>query len=77
MKTVALILFVTGIVFLVMGYTELDMKQKEETKKIEYRYVPRTVYDEIGMIEVNDNFNDMFVESDVIATRRNLPTNLI
>ena len=77
MKTIALILFVIGVVFLVMGYTELDMKQKEEVKKIEYRYVPRTVYDDIGLIEVSDKYNDMFVEGEPISNRRLIPTNLI
>jgi len=76
MKSIALIFFVLGIVFIVSGYTELEMNEKETTK-IEYRFVPRSVYDEVGLVEITDKVGDMFSGEDVLFDRRKYPTNLV
>ena len=77
MKSLALIFFIVGIVFIVMGYTEMEILEKRELKDIEYRFVPRSVYDQIGSVEVSDYYNDLFITKDPYYVRGSLPTNLI
>ena len=72
MKSLALFIFIIGVIYLVMGYTEMEMKSKKSKKEIEYRFVPRSVYDEIGTIEVSDKYNDLFLLNDPISSRRSL-----
>jgi len=60
MKSLALFLLIIGIVFVIMGYMDIYLKTKVLDKKIEYRYVPRGVYDQIENDINNINiFNDM------------------
>lgn len=77
MKSLALIFFIAGIVFLVVGYTEMEILERREVRDIEYRFVPRSVYDQIGSIEVSDNYNDLFLSKDPYYERGSLPTNLV
>ena len=60
MKSLALFLLIIGVVFVIMGYMDIYLKTKVLDKKIEYRYVPRSVYDQIETDINNINiFNDM------------------
>jgi hypothetical protein len=77
MKSLALVFFIAGIVFLVVGYTEMEILERREVRDIEYRFVPRSVYDQIGSIEVSDNYNDLFLSKDPYYERGSLPTNLV
>ena len=72
MKSFALFVLIIGVVFVVMGYTEMEMASKKSKKEIEYRFVPRSVYDEIGTIEVSDKYNDLFLLRDPISSRGSL-----
>lgn len=77
MKFLALIFFIIGVVYSVMGFISLEDSESEKSKRIEYRFVPRTVYDELGIMEVTTNYSDLFDEGRVIYDRRNVPTNLV
>tara|TARA_Y100000591_G_scaffold328719_1_gene355816 strand:- start:1920 stop:2138 length:219 start_codon:yes stop_codon:yes gene_type:complete len=72
MKILILFLFLIGIILLVSGYLELFFASKEMKNKIEYRFVPRNVYDQIESNDLEDQFSFMFNANDV---RNN--TNLI
>ena len=72
MKILILFLFLIGIILLVSGYLELYFASKEMKNKIEYRFVPRNVYDQIESNDLEDQFSFMFNANDV---RNN--TNLI
>ena len=72
MKILILFLFLIGIILLVSGYLELFFSSKEMKNKIEYRFVPRNVYDQIESNDLEEQFSFMFNANDV---RNN--TNLI
>lgn len=72
MKILILFLFLIGIILLVSGYLELFFASKEMKNKIEYRFVPRNVYDQIESNDLEEQFSFMFNADDV---RNN--TNLI
>ena len=65
-------MFLIGIILLVSGYLELFFASKEMKNKIEYRFVPRNVYDQIESNDLEEQFSFMFNADDV---RNN--TNLI
>lgn len=72
MKILILFLFLIGIILLVSGYLELFFASKEMKNKVEYRFVPRNVYDQIESNDLEEQFSFMFNADDV---RNN--TNLI
>lgn len=72
MNIVTLSLILIGIVLILIGYLEMLNNKKSVTKKIEYRFVPRNVYDNISANDIDDQFNFMF---DMNDTRNN--TNLV
>lgn len=77
MKFLALVFFIIGIVYIVVGFTQLKDTTKDNTKRVEYRFVPRSVYDEIGLMEISTEYNDMFQKEQVKYDRRNVPVNLV
>jgi len=62
MKSFAFLILVLGIVFTTIGYMELKFKNKiSEKKSIEYRFIPRNIYEEqINPVNVKSHFNEMF-----------------
>jgi len=72
MKLIILFILMIGIILLVSGYLELYFKSKEITKEVEYRFLPRSIYDSIESNDLDDQFSYMFNANDV---RNN--TNLI
>ena len=72
MKILILLMFLIGIILLVSGYLELYFNSKEIKEKVEYRFVPRNVYDQIESNNLDEQFSYMFNANDV---RNN--TNLI
>ena len=72
MKIIVLFILLLGIIFLISGYLELYFKSKEIKTKIEYRFVPRNVYDQLESNNLEEQFSYMFDATDV---RNN--TNLI
>ena len=77
MKQFTLFFFVVAVVFITMGYMEIYLSSLKNEKVIEYRYVPRSIYDDIGTIEISEKYNDLFEITDPIFERRNLYSNLV
>lgn len=65
MEIVTLTIMLIGIVFVLMGYIEMYYNEKQEEKVVEYRFIPREVYDNIESNELNDQFSFMFNAKDV------------
>ena len=72
MKLIILFILLIGIILLVSGYLELYFKSKEIKTEVEYRFLPRSIYDSIESNDLDDQFSYMFNANDV---RNN--TNLI
>ena len=72
MKIIVLFVLLVGIILLVSGYLELYFKSKEIKTEVEYRFVPRNVYDQLEYNNLEEQFSYMFNANDV---RNN--TNLI
>tara|TARA_B110001469_G_C9581111_1_gene288231 strand:- start:956 stop:1174 length:219 start_codon:yes stop_codon:yes gene_type:complete len=72
MNIITLVVLLVGIVFLLMGYTDIFYNTKSTEKVYEYRFIPRDVYDNIESNELEDQFSFMF---DATDTRNN--TNLV
>ena len=65
MNIITLIVLLVGIVFLLMGYTDMFYNTKSTEKVYEYRFIPRDVYDNIESTNLEDQFNFMFDATDV------------
>tara|TARA_B110001469_G_C9499906_1_gene249716 strand:- start:216 stop:434 length:219 start_codon:yes stop_codon:yes gene_type:complete len=72
MKLIVLFILLIGIILLVSGYLELYFKSKEIKTEVEYRFLPRSVYDNMESTNLDEQFSYMFNANDV---RNN--TNLI
>ena len=60
MKSIAFLIFTIGLVYIVVGYMELKMKFNNKPI-IEYRFIPRNIYDEQFVPNnLKNNFSDMF-----------------
>lgn len=67
MKSLSLFVLIIGIVFITVGYMDNKVKNIKSENKIEYRFVPRTIYDEqIRPVNLNDTFSSMFSNIDPI-----------
>ena len=67
MKSLSLLVLVLGIVFITVGYMDNKVAKHKSEKKIEYRFVPRSIYDEqIKPTDLNDTFSSMFSDIDPI-----------
>ncbi len=66
MKSIILLLFVIGIVLLTIGYQKQLMTSFKTEKIIEYRFIPRSIYDEqFEPINLTQTYSDMFKANDV------------
>ena len=60
MKSLSFLILVVGIVFTTIGYMEMKMENNNKTL-IEYRFIPRNVYDEqFNPQNLKQSFSDMF-----------------
>ena len=75
MQQIILFLLIIGIVLILMGYLELYFDTQKKEKKIEYRYIPRNVYDQIESTNLESQMNFMNDVIDIEDIRGN--TNLI
>jgi len=64
MKIVILFILLIGIILLVSGYLELYFKSKELKTETEYRFIPRTVYDQLETNNLEEQFSYMFNAND-------------
>jgi len=65
MEIITLSILLIGIVFVLMGYIELFYNEKKEDTVVEYRFIPRDVYDNIESNDLVDQFSFMFDAGDV------------
>ena len=67
MQSLSFLILILGIVFITVGYMDNKVKEKKTEKIIEYRFVPRSIYDEqIKPTDLNDTFSSMFSDIDPI-----------
>ena len=64
MKIIVLFILLVGIILLVSGYLELYFKSKEIKTEVEYRFVPRNIYDQLESNDLNEQFSYMFNAND-------------
>jgi len=71
MKSVVLLLFFTGLMFIILGYQkQLNILPNP---KIEYRYIPRTFYDEqLSSGNVLKQFSSLFENENPWIKDRNI-----
>ena len=72
MINIILLIFLIGVIFITMGYIEIIYNLKKKDNKIEYRFIPRNIYDQIESRDLQEQMNFM---DDVLDIRGN--TNLI
>jgi hypothetical protein len=66
MKTIIFFLMIIGSVLIFTGLLELEFNRKKKCKNVEYRVVPRNIYDSIKSDnKLQDEFNFMFDANDV------------
>jgi len=69
MKSLVLLLFVIGIVMLTTGYQRKMLKTYEIEKQVEYRFIPRSIYDQqMSAPTVTKSFSDMFERQPIFMT---------
>lgn len=69
MQSLSFFFFMLGIIFITIAYMDSKSKSNAETNNIEYRFVPRTLYDEqIESIDLSNTYSDMFSDVDPIFT---------
>lgn len=69
MKSFVLFIFVVGIILLTIGYQKQLLRTVEVQKEIEYRFIPRSIYEEqMGQPQVSQSFADMFEKQDIFMT---------
>lgn len=70
MRSLVLFLFVIGIIMLTTGYQKKMLKTHEIQTRVEYRFIPRSIYEEqLGEPETASSFADMFERQDVFRSR--------
>ena len=70
MRSLVLFLFVVGIIMLTTGYQKKMLKTHEIQTRIEYRFIPRSIYEEqLGEPETASSFADMFEKQHVFRNR--------
>ena len=59
MQQLILFILIIGIVLILMGYLELYFDTQKKEKKIEYRFIPRDVYDQIESRDLEEQMSFM------------------
>ena len=66
MKSFVMLFFVIGIVMLSLGYQKKILTNTQTEKVIEYRYIPRSIYDEqLSPYNLQQTFHDMFKKDNI------------
>ena len=67
MQALSFFFLMLGIIFITIGYVEHKSQEQCKENKIEYRFVPRSIYDEqIESVNVLDVQSEMFADIDPI-----------
>ena len=64
MKQVILFIFLLGIIFMVSGFLELYFNSKQVKVEKEFRFVPRSVYEQLSVNNLEEQFSYMFNAND-------------
>ena len=66
MKSIVLLFFVMGMLMITVGYHQELLKNAKTKTIIEYRFIPRSFYEEqLQSDDVHHSFYDMFNKSSV------------
>jgi hypothetical protein len=66
MQSLVLVLLVIGLIMMALGYQKKLLKNMETKTVIEYRFIPRSIYEEqFGPVKLESSFQDMFEKQDV------------
>ena len=64
MKSINFFIVLIGSVLIFMGILEMEFNRKKGCEKIEYRVIPRNIYDEITTTNLKEQFSFMFDTND-------------
>ena len=68
MKSLVIVLLVLGLIMMALGYQKKLIQNMETKTVIEYRFIPRSIYeDQFGPINLEGSFQDMFEKQDVFS----------
>lgn len=68
MKSIVLLLLVVGAILIAMGYQKKMINTMETKTVVEYRFIPRSIYEEqFGEVNLQHSFKDMFEKQDVFS----------
>jgi hypothetical protein len=71
MKSLVLLLMVIGIMMVTVGYHQKMQSNYKKEKVIEYRYIPRSLFEEqVQPVNLQQSFSDMFRKDNVFVGRR-------
>ena len=71
MKSIILLLLVLGVMMITTGYHQKMQDTFKQEKIIEYRYIPRSLFEEqIEPVNLQQSFSDMFRKDNVFIGRR-------
>ena len=71
MKSIILLLLVLGVMMITTGYHQKMQENFKQEKIIEYRYIPRSLFEEqIEPVNLQQSFSDMFKKDNVFIGRR-------
>lgn len=66
MKSLVMLFFVVGIVMVSIGYQRKLLTDTKTRTVVEYRYIPRSIYEEqMTPINLQSTFVDMFDKEDI------------
>lgn len=66
MKSLVIVLLVLGLIMMALGYQKKLIQNMETKTVIEYRFIPRSIYeDQFGPVNLESSFQDMFEKQDV------------
>jgi hypothetical protein len=71
MKSLVLLLLVLGVMMITTGYHQKMQSNYKREKVIEYRYIPRSLFEEqMQPVNLQQSFSDMFRKDNVFIGRR-------
>jgi hypothetical protein len=66
MKSLVIVFLVLGLIMMALGYQKKLIQNMETKTVIEYRFIPRSIYeDQFGPANLEGSFQDMFEKQDV------------
>lgn len=65
-----MLLFIMGVIMITTGYQKELLSNVDVKEKIEYRYIPTSIYEEqYGKLNLTRSFRDMFNYEDIYLNR--------